>query len=264
MAIDFQGVANSPVITIGGFALGIIGVVLAIFFYARSKKERVPCFESSSSTLIEGLHKTLDGLQLHYKGTPQERITVTKLAFWNAGKETIDKRDLVEADPVGLVYPSTLNILDIQVTKVSTKSNSVNLGSAVNQGDVCFFPINFEYLDNKDYFVLQIVHNGKESECIGIKGKIKGVRDIEKITDTKINAHFFKVIPFAFVIEKILYSRTFMKYGASFSYAAFGATGIWSLFQGYTGWYVWALTAFCFFASFFLFYEHRHIAPVKI
>lgn len=264
MTIDLQSLANNPIITIGGFALGIIGIVLAVIFYARSKKDRVPCFEVNSNTLIEGLHKALDGLQLHYKGTPQERITVTKLAFWNAGRETIDKRDLVETDPIGIACPSTLAILDIQVTQVSAKSNSVKLGGAVDQGDVHFYPIDFEYLDNKDYFVIQIVHSGKESEHIEVKGKIKGVKEIVKTTDAKIDKRFFKLIPFAFGLEKMLSSRVFMKYGGSFSYIGFGVFGIWSLFQGYTSWYVWMLTAFCFFAAIVMFYGHRHIAPVKI
>lgn len=264
MMIDLQSLANNPIISIGGFALGIIGIVLAVIFYARSKKDRLPCFEVNSNTLIEGLHKALDGLQLHYKGTPQARITVTKLAFWNAGRETIDKRDLVEKDPIGIACPNTLAILDIQVTQVSAKSNSVRLGSAVEQGDVHFYPINFEYLDNNDYFVIQIVHTGQESEDIEVIGKIKGVKEIEKTIDAKIDKRFFKLIPFAFGFEKILSSRVFWKYGGSFWYIGFGVFGIWRLLQGYTSWYVWLLTFFCFFAGIVMFYEHRHIAPVKI
>lgn len=264
MTIDLQLLANNPIITIGGFALGIIGIVLAVIFYVRSIKDRVPCFEVNSNTLIEGLHKALDGLQLHYKGAPQERITVTKLAFWNAGRETIDKRDLVEADPIGIACPSALAILDIQVTQVSAKSNSVRLGSAVDQGGVHFYPIDFEYLDNKDYFVIQIVHSGQDSEDIVVKGKIKGVKDIEKSKDTKLEKRFLKLIPFAFGFEKMLSSKIFMKYGGSFSYTGFGMFGIWSLFQGHTSWYVWGLTVFCFFAAIVIFYAHRHIAPVKI
>lgn len=264
MTIDLQSLANNPIITLGGFALGIIGIVLAVIFYVRSIKERLPCFEMNSNTIIEGLHKALDGLQLHYKGTPQERITVTKLAFWNAGRETIDKRDLVETDPIGIAYPSTLEILDIQVTQVSAKSNSVKLGSTTVQGNVHFYPIDFEYLDNKDYFVIQIIHSGKATEHIEFKGKIKGVKKIEKITDAKIDKIYFKLSPFTFGFEEMLSNRVFMKYGGSFSYIVFGVFGIWSLLQGYTSWYVWVLTALCFFAATVMFYGNRHISPVKI
>lgn len=264
MTIDLQSLAHNPIIAIGGFALGVIGIVLAVIFYARSKRDRVPCFEVNSNTIIEGLHKALDGLQLHYKGTPQERITVTKLAFWNAGRETIDKRDLVETDPIGIACPSTLTILDIQVTQVSAKSNSVKLGSAVEQDYVHFYPIYFDYLDNMDYFVIQIVHSGQESEHIRVNGKIKGVKEIEKNVDVKIDDRVFKLIPFSFGLERMLSSRVLMKFGGSFFYIGLGMFGIWSLFQGHTSWYVWMLTAFCFFGAIVVFYANRHIAPVKI
>jgi hypothetical protein len=77
-----NALASNPWITLGGFLIGVLGVVLAIVFYVKSKKDRLPCYEVSSSTLIEGVEKTLDGLQLQYKGQLQSRITVTKIVFF--------------------------------------------------------------------------------------------------------------------------------------------------------------------------------------
>lgn len=263
--MDFQSLASSPIITIGGFVLGVIGIVLAIIFYIRSKKDRIPCFEVKSTTLIEGLHNALDGLQLHYKGMPQDRITVTKLVFWNDGRETIDKRDFVVADPIGIFCSNSLIILDIQVTQISSKSNTVKLGAVVEENNNAhFYPIDFEYLDNRDYFVIQVVHSGLDSEEIVFRGKIKGVKEIKNTTDIVFDKHILGLMPFAFGLEKLLSSKVFMRYGGSITYTFFGVLGIWALLRGNTSWYVWVLTTFCFFATAVLFFGFRHISPVKI
>lgn len=261
---EIQAVANSPLITIGGFALGIIGIILAIYFYFLSKKERIPCFEVNSKTLIEGLNRTLEGIQLHYKGIQQERITVSKLSFWNAGTETIDARDLVEADPIGISFPLNIQILDIQVISVSAKSNSVELGEPVTREAINFLPVTFEYLDHNDFFVVQIVHNGSDREKIRISGKVKGVKAIKKISDLYIDNNIFKILPIPRELERLISSRSFMKYAGSLSYIFFGAVGAWNLLQGNLSWYVWALTVFCFAASAILYFEHQHLSPVKI
>jgi len=240
--------------------LVLLVLCLPLFSTLDQKKNECRVTRYQAILLFEGLHKSLDGLKLQYKDASQERITVTKLAFWNAGRETIDTRDLVVTDPIGIACPSTLAILDIQVIQVSSKSNSVKLGSAIDKDDVHFYPINFEYLDNKDFFVIQIVHSGHESEEFNIKGKIKGVKKIEKARGIRLNR---RELGFGF-LENMLTSRAFLKYGGSLTYLGFGAFGTWNLLQGRTDWYVWTPTVFCFFAASIIYYGMRHIAPVKI
>jgi drug/metabolite transporter superfamily protein YnfA len=264
MTIDFQALASNPMVTLGGVVLGLLGIVLAIVFYFRAKREKKPYFEVASNTLIEGIHKSLDGLQLQYKGAPQDRITVTKVAFWNAGRDTINKNDLVMVDPIGIICSKRLAILDVQVIQVSSPSNSVSLGEAITRSDEIFFPIEFEYLDEGDFFVVQIVHAGEKSERFKVSGKIKSVKQIERISGTRIEPDFLNLIPFAFAFEKMIASRVFIKYGGSLIYVGFGLFGVWNLLHEKTQWYIWVLTAFCFFGAAVLYYGHRHIPPVRI
>ena len=182
MAIDIQSLANNPIVTLAGLALAAVSIVLAVIFYARSKKERWPCFEVKSNTIISGLNKALDGLQLQYNGNTQERITVTKISFWNAGLETIDKSDLVELDPLAVTCSSSLPILDFQILQSSAESNSVKIDEPYIKNDLQILPITFDYLDNNDFFVIQIVHTGDEADEFVIRGKIKGVKEIENTT----------------------------------------------------------------------------------
>lgn len=157
MAVNIDSIATNPYIALGGLALAIVSILLAVYFYIKSKKEKIPCFEESNNTLIEGLSKSLDRLEIHYKNTIQERITVTKLAFWNAGRDTIDRNNLVHSDPVRVVCPRDIDILDAQVIQVSAKANSVSLNGPINDAET-YYEIVFDYLDNRDFFVIQIVH----------------------------------------------------------------------------------------------------------
>lgn len=182
-----ESLTTNPYFNIAGFIIGFLGVLLTIVFYLRAKKEKIPCFEISSNTILEKLHKSLDGLEVHYKGEAQERITITKVAFWNDGKETIDRNHLVEKDSLRLICPLSAKILDIRIVKSSAESNFVQIDNPVSDKDVTYYPLNFEYLDNKDSFIIQIVHTGNSHECFDIKGKIKGVNEIKRIVlDSKL------------------------------------------------------------------------------
>jgi hypothetical protein len=259
-----NSLASNPWITLGGFVIGLLGLVLAAVFYVKAKKERVPCYERSSKTLIEGVDKTLDGLQLHYRGQPQSRITVTKIVFWNEGRETIDKSDLVIADPIRVLCPLDVDILDIQVIQFSSSANAVKLGSPSSSDEHQTYPIEFEYLDHRDYFLIQIIHNGDDTQPFKITGKVKGVSELLKVSSARVEPQALKLVPFISQLERLMASRLFMKYAGAGSYLAFSGVGAWALAHGKNDWYVWTGTAFCVFGASVLYFGYRRIAPVNI
>jgi hypothetical protein len=259
-----NSLASNPWITVGGFVIGLLGVVLAVVFYVKAKKERVPCYEHSSNTLIEGVDKTLDGLQLHYRGQPQSRITVTKVVFWNEGRETIDKSDLVIADPVRILCPLSVDILDIQIVQSSSSANAVRLGLPSSSGKHTSYPIEFEYLDHKDYFVIQIVHNGDDTPRFNIIGKIKGVSELVRVPNARVKSKALRLIPIMSQLERLMDNRLFMKYAGTGSYLALACVGAWLLTHGKNDWYVWAGTTFCAFAASIMYISLRRTAPVNI
>jgi len=264
MEVTLESLANNPFVTVGSFALAVLGIVLAIIFYVRSKRDKTPCFEKSSNTIIEGLHQSLDGLEVHYKGKAQERITVTKVAFWNDGKETIDRSDLIEKDPLRLVCPKTVDVLDIQIVNSSAESNSAQIGEPVSGEDTVYYPLSFEYLDHEEFFVVQIIHNGDSSEEFDVEGKVKGVKHIEHVTGARIPSKTLSFLPFMGSVEVLMSSPLFMKYFGSLMYLSFALFAIWNLLIGNTEWYVWLGAGVCILFAGVMFYGFRHIAPVKI
>jgi len=260
-----SSLASNPWITLGGSVIGLLGLVLAAVFYAKAKKERIPCYEYSNKTLIEGVDKTLDGLQLHYRGQPQSRITVTKIVFWNEGRETIDKNNLVIADPIRIICPINIDVLNIQITNFSSSTNAIKLGLPSNSDEYQSYPIEFEYLDYREYFVIQIVHNGDDSQSFCITGKIKGVSKFLRFSALTGISQKLKSIPFVpQQLERMLTDRLIMKYAGTTAYLGYAGVGVWALTHGMNDWYVWAGTAFSVFGALFMYFAHRRIAPVKI
>jgi hypothetical protein len=262
-----ESIASNPFVTIGSFFLALISIVLAIIFYFRSQKEKIPCFESSSNTIIDGLHKSLEGLEIHYKGSKQERVTITKVAFWNAGKETIDKSDLIEKDPLCIICPKTADILDIQLTDVSSESNSVVVSDQTEKDALKYFTLSFEYLDHEEYFVAQLIHNGSSEDKFNVAGKIKGVKSIEHNTGSQTassSSRIFRFLPFFGSIEMFINLPIILKYLGSIGYFSGGLFALWHLITGKTNWYVWIGAIFCFWAAGVIYYGFRHVSPAKI
>lgn len=259
-----NSLASDPWITLGGFFIGLLGLVLAVVFYVKAKKDRVPIYELSSSTLIDGVDKTLEGLQLHYRGQPQSRITVTKIAFWNEGRETIDKGDLVGADPVRIDCPPDVAILDAQIIQLSSSSVQGALRPYVNSDGRQSYAIEFEYLDHRDYVVVQLAHNGHDAESFSIAGKIKGAPGVTRVTNGGVELGKRRLVPFGSLIDRMMANRLFMKYVGAGFYLIFAAIGTQLLLSGKTDWYVWVGTMFCILAATIMYSEFRVIPPVKI
>ncbi len=262
--MTLQALATDPLITLGGFAFGVLGVVLAVVFYAKSKKEKSPCYEVKSTTLIEGLHIRLEGLQLQYKGIPQERICVTKLSLWNAGHQTIDKLDVVPNIPFGISCPPGVKILDAKITSVSTPATACAALAWMNDNERSFIPLQFDYLDHDDFMIVQIVHDGDEECLFQLKGKIKGVKQIECNPRPDASTLIARKLPFMEPLLPLFANRIFMKYIVSLTYLAAGGFAGWHIIAGNTAWYMWLLAGFCGLSTFVMYFGMGRLSPAKI
>ncbi len=140
----------------------------------------------------------------------------------------------------------------------------MSIQNAIVTEDKTTYTLDFEYLDNDDYFVIQIIHNGSSQEKLGIEGKIKGVKSIEKVTGARVQSSLIKVMPFIAPIDELMGTPIFFKYFGSLTYFSIGLFVTWQIFNGKTDWYMWLGAGFCFFATGVMYYGFRHIAPVKI
>ena len=154
-----------------GFIMAILGFASAIIIYIKVKNVKSPCYAVQSRNIVRDFVSKIDTLEMLYSGKPIENLTATKIAFWNAGRDTINSQDIASTDPLTVHVKKGCKILD---TKVLYMKNLVNRFSITTADDLSNITLNFEYLDKEEGAIIQILHTGKSSEDIEIRGTIKG------------------------------------------------------------------------------------------
>jgi hypothetical protein len=182
-----QRILQSPWWGVLSLVLAAVGLLLALIFYRKGKKERKPRYSVASRTLISGSASGLDQLEIFVKGVLQERVTVSKVAFWNAGGETIRSADIVTKAPIEIALKAGANLLSSSVIYVTEPSIEVTtdavkvLPAKEDDPGETRLPISFNYLERGQGFVVQIAHNGEALHPVRVTGKIMGALDIERI-----------------------------------------------------------------------------------
>lgn len=87
-------------IGIVGIVLAVISILLAVIFYRRSRKFKQLGYAVRTWKIIEDYSATLPGLSVTYGDQRVQYLSVSKLAFWNRGSETINWSDVATADPL--------------------------------------------------------------------------------------------------------------------------------------------------------------------
>lgn len=167
---------SNPIVNL---VLGIVaGGVLGGYFYLKGKRDKEPHWAIQTVNLFKDYSGTVAGLDIQYLGEKVRDLSVSKVALWNHGAMTINSSDLVRVDPLRLQTKGKARILSTKLISANNEASQVLL-SASSEKDQAFF--NFEYLDHGQGFVIQVIHEGTNSNDLELKGAIKGVGRIRKI-----------------------------------------------------------------------------------
>lgn len=163
-----------PVLTVVSLAVGVLGVVLTI----RSTRAKRPTWSIHSHNLINASAGAFPRLDIRYGDRRAENLTVSRIAFWNGGTETIGGQDIAEADPLRLVASRRAELLDVGVIAANSQASRFAVG-AVEGGKAA--RLAFDFLDRGQGAVLQAVHTGATSDDLHVEGTIKGARRIRRL-----------------------------------------------------------------------------------
>lgn len=166
-----RSISTSPFLPIGSFVLAIFAVVMAIFFYVRSRRSKVPLYTKRSFNIIQDFSTKLSYLTVQYKNETVDNLTITKLAFWNDGRQTINMIDIAEADPLRISAIHNSKILSAEVIYSRNPANRFRISDIEQYTSTKLL---FDYLDRNEGGVIQIIHTGKSSKDIEVKGTVKG------------------------------------------------------------------------------------------
>lgn len=177
MTVD--AITSNPWLQFVSLIIAIASFIAAVIFYKKSRRDKIPYYSVIKQTIIENSTPLLHSLSVNFNGIAQPFITVVKIAFWNHGAETIAIEDIAEAKPLVIVVDEGVNVLNAKVLKSTDDANQFGLGEMHKQEDgSTVIPIIFDFLDQGDGALVQVVHNGDEKTPVWVEGRIKGAKDL--------------------------------------------------------------------------------------
>jgi len=165
---------NPGIVAIVGLVATISGIVLAVFFYKLSRPPRLLAYATRTFRVLPRARIKLQGLQITYYGFPVESLSVTRLAVWNAGSESIRRSDLPASDRPVIYGGGGMTIFETTVIETSAAAN--NVGLTLVDHPIVGSAIGFDFLDPGDGAVFSVVHDGNKLTDIRLNGEIIGGR----------------------------------------------------------------------------------------
>jgi len=170
------------------YSLSGISIILAIYFYLESieNRELVYSYDSSPTQILDSEDiKTAPIKVFRDDGTEiTSDLYVESLRFWNNGKKSIKKENILQ--PLILnCYDTSTEILDVRIIKTSRDICDLSLKPRNNTNDS--FIIDFHILEKGDGGTIQVIYEGKRTNDYTIKGIIEGAKTIKNKKDEIFN-----------------------------------------------------------------------------
>lgn len=164
---------KSPWLNIIFFSLAVIGIILTLYFFFKSKKDKRPVINSKTFQLFTASPLIKNKLEIKYDGRSVDKILLTKIAFWNAGREAIRKDDIAIKDALIIHAPNNTIIYDFEIID----QNQAN-GFFIEKINEHELRIIFDYINFNDGILLNIFHSDLRSEKIKVTGSFIGANKL--------------------------------------------------------------------------------------
>lgn len=171
-----ESISKNPWLVIISFVLTVLSIVMAIVFYLKSRKYKKVKVVHRTINLLRKNSEKIDGLEIRYQGLNTPNISITKIAFWNCGNETINGSDITISSPLIIRSRNGVNLLESKIIYTKNESNELRLNEIENGKQVA---LQFDYIDKNEGCVIQILHTGETSYDIELVGTIKSIGKID-------------------------------------------------------------------------------------
>jgi hypothetical protein len=155
-------------------AIGVVATLIAGWLFLRLQEKRAAprLVYLRRSGAVVGSPRSLrqDDIELRFRGRAVPRVTQTRIALWNAGRQVIQKTDVPEGEPITIAVSSGETILDATVVRESR--SVIGFTPTVSaSGVIC----GFEFLDHDDGVVLDVIHTDAENREPFLAGTVVGM-----------------------------------------------------------------------------------------
>lgn len=154
-----------------GTAIGFLGLVLAAYFFLKSRKKARLAIQRDHVTVVGGPNASFPTeLEIRFAGAIVSRVTSSTIVLWNHGDRTIRGSELVEADPLRIELPTNGQVLRHSIVR---QTRSVNGWRILPIGSNTL-SLSFDFLDPNDGVTIEVLHSRSGSELI-VAGTIMGI-----------------------------------------------------------------------------------------
>lgn len=135
------------------FLLGIIGIILSVYFYYRGRKFRQISYTCETNNVT--LNNTpFEKLSFAYNGEPMTSISITDVIIWCSGKEIINRNDIAPLSPLTIHTPA--KILDYKLILSNEPCNNFQI-CRKNDHELTF---DFDYICKNNGIAVRVIHAG--------------------------------------------------------------------------------------------------------
>ena len=156
-----------------GTTIAALGIIVALVIYRASQIGARPVYQRRSIRLIGFDQANFpQDVEVLYRGKRVDRLTKSRLIYWNSGKQIVRGSDIVADDPVRCELSSDALALEVGVVKHTRDANKFT--ATIDNGRRNRVILSFDYLDPGDGAVVEILHLSSDRHP-AIKGAIRGV-----------------------------------------------------------------------------------------
>lgn len=157
--------------------LAILSIVVSYLLYLKSKKTKKPTYLIKSFNLVKDQISKIEQVKILYEEEIIKNLTVTKISFWNKGKETINRIDIAPKDKIRVDITKGHRILNANIVYQKKLANNFTID--LNKSQKCL-KIDFDYFHFNEGVIIELYHTGTSSEELELNGTIKGVKEFQK------------------------------------------------------------------------------------
>ncbi|QKF73011.1 hypothetical protein AFAEC_0836 [Aliarcobacter faecis] len=151
----------------------IIGIVMSFLLYKISIRKTIPAYQIHFLEIIRKNKLELSkDIKILYNDKAVDNLTKIEIVFWNEGKDTLKKENIVSKDLLRFEFSEDTIILNAQIISKTREINQSFIKISEDNQNIAYF--GFDYLDNHDGMIFEIIHTG-ENVYPTIKGSIKGI-----------------------------------------------------------------------------------------
>lgn len=177
--------------TVGGFLIALLSI---------KTKTKILSVYSKRTEIIRAGKSQIQGLEVKYENRIIENLYSSNITIWNSGNEIIKKEDIVKN--CQLAVKTIANNGDILDAYIVGKTEKTNEFSIIYQ-DETKVVIDFDYVEPKDGFSLQVIHTGNCGLACDIK--IMGGKMIRYRRVSRGNGEKGKIFSFIASIMLLLF-----------------------------------------------------------